>query len=190
MAKYELALVINAKIDKDTRVATLKKAQGYIERFGGTLGATEEWGKKRLAYEIQKMHEGYYYFVRFESDTNCPNELEQNMRIMDNVLRYLIFRIDDEAEIGEPNETDLKEIQEEIAKEEEAAEETPADVAVDVEEAAPAEAAVAEEAPAAEAPVEEAPTEEAPSEEAPAEEAPAEEAPAEEAPAEEDADKE
>ncbi|MBQ6470085.1 MAG: 30S ribosomal protein S6 [Lachnospiraceae bacterium] len=148
MAKYELALVVNARIEDEKRVAVVKRAQGYIERFGGKVGATEEWGKKRLAYEIQKMHEGYYYFIKFEGQPNTPNDLEQNMRIMDNVLRYLIVRLDDEAEIGEPNETDVKT--------EEAAEEAE-------------EAAETEEAPAEEA---EAPAEEA-AEEAPAEEAPA-----------------
>ena len=157
MAKYELALVVNARIDADARVAVVKRAQGYIERFGGTVGATEEWGKKRLAYEIQKMHEGYYYFVKFESPTTTPNELEQNMRIMDNVLRYLIVRIDDEAEIGEPNETDIAPEAEEAAEEtaeavtEEAAEEAAAEAEEAAEEAAPeAEEAAEEAAPEAE----------------------------------------
>ena len=176
MAKYELALVVNAKIDREKRVAVVEKAKGYIERFGGTLGATEEWGKKRLAYEIQKMFEGYYYFIRFEAGPETPNELEANMRILENVLRYLIVRLDDEAEIGEPNETDQAP-EETEAPAEEAAEEAPAEAEAPVEEAAeaPAEEA-AEEAPAEEAA--EAPAEEAA--EAPAEEA-VEEAPAEEA---------
>ena len=141
MAKYELALVVNAKIEDEKRVAVVKRAQAYIERFGGTVGATEEWGKKRLAYEIQKMHEGYYYFVKFESPTNTPNELEQNMRIMDNVLRYLIVRIDDEAEIGEPNETDIVPETEAAEEAEAPAEEAEAEAPAEAEEAeAPAEA--------------------------------------------------
>ena len=134
MAKYELALVVNAKIEDEKRVAVVKRAQSYIERFGGRVGATEEWGKKRLAYEIKKMHEGYYYFVKFEGQSNTPNDLEQNMRIMDNVLRYLIVRLDDNAEIGEPNETDVKTEEEAPAEAEaEPAEET----AEAAEEAAP-----------------------------------------------------
>ena len=147
MAKYELALVVNAKIEDEKRIAVVKRAKAYIERFGGTVGATEEWGKKRLAYEIQKMREGYYYFIRFEGASNTPNDLEANMRIMDNVLRYLIVRIDDNAEIGEPNETDLVTAEEPVA---EAAEEAEA------EEAAEAVEETAEEAPAEETPAEEA----------------------------------
>ena len=96
MAKYELALVVNAKIEKEERIAVVKKADAYIERFEGKLGATTEWGKKRLAYEIQKMNEGYYYFIHFESDSTVPSEIEQRMRITDNVIRFLCVRQDAE----------------------------------------------------------------------------------------------
>ena len=92
MNKYELALVLNAKVEDDVRTAALEKAKGYIARYGGTITNVDEWGKKRLAYEIQKMREGYYYFIQFEADATCPAELERHVRIMDNVLRYLIVR--------------------------------------------------------------------------------------------------
>ena len=54
MNKYELALVVNAKIEDDARTATVEKAKEYIARFGGTVTEVEDWGKKRLAYEVQK----------------------------------------------------------------------------------------------------------------------------------------
>ncbi|MCI5700489.1 MAG: 30S ribosomal protein S6 [Lachnospiraceae bacterium] len=95
MSKYELALVVNAKIEDEARAAVVEKAKAYIERFGGTITEVEEWGKKRLAYEIQKMREGFYYFIQFEAGTDCPAELEKRMRIMDNVLRYLIVNKDE-----------------------------------------------------------------------------------------------
>ena len=60
MNKYELALVVNAKIEDEDRAAVVEKAKEYIARFGGTVTNVDEWGKKRLAYEIQKMREGYY----------------------------------------------------------------------------------------------------------------------------------
>ena len=94
MNKYELALVVNAKIEDDARAAVVEKAQGYITRFGGTVGEVEDWGKKKLAYEIQKMKEGFYYFVHFEGDSNCPNEVESHVRIMESVIRYLCVRQD------------------------------------------------------------------------------------------------
>ena len=72
MAKYELAVVVNAKIEDDARAAVIEKVQKYVTRFGGQISDVEEWGKKRLAYEVQKMREGYYYFIHFEADATAP----------------------------------------------------------------------------------------------------------------------
>lgn len=92
MNKYELALVVSAKIEEDARVATVEKVKEYITKFGGTITNVDEWGKKRLAYEIQKMKDGFYYFIQFESESEVPGELEQNLRIMEDVIRYLCVR--------------------------------------------------------------------------------------------------
>jgi ribosomal protein S6 len=94
MNQYELALVVNAKIEDETRLATLEAAKELITRFGGNVTNVDDWGKKRLAYEIQKMKEGYYYFIQFESDSTVPGEIEQRIRIMENVIRYLCIRKD------------------------------------------------------------------------------------------------
>lgn len=95
MNKYELALIVSAKIDDDARAAVVDKAKGYIERFGGTVTEVEDWGKKKLAYEIQKMSEAFYYFIQFDANPDVPAQLEQNVRIMDNVLRFLCVRKDE-----------------------------------------------------------------------------------------------
>ena len=94
MNKYELALVVNAKIEDEARTATVEKVKEYITRFGGTVTNVDEWGKKRLSYEVQKMREGFYYFIQFDADSTCPGELEDRVRIMDNVVRYLCIRQD------------------------------------------------------------------------------------------------
>ena len=95
MNKYELALVVNAKIEDDARAAVVEKAQGYITRFGGVVSEVEDWGKKKLAYDIQKMSEGYYYLIQFEAEADAPAQIEENVRIMDNVLRFLCVRKDE-----------------------------------------------------------------------------------------------
>ena len=95
MNKYELAVVVSAKLEDDERAATVEKVKEQIARFGGTVTGVDEWGKKRLAYEIQKMREAFYYFIKFESDSNCPNEVENSVRIMENVIRFLCVK--DEA---------------------------------------------------------------------------------------------
>ena len=94
MNKYELAVVVSAKLEEEDRIATIEKVKGYVARFGGTVTEVEEWGKRKLAYEIQKMREGFYYFVRFESEATCPAEVERRVRIMENVIRYLCVRQD------------------------------------------------------------------------------------------------
>ena len=95
MNKYELAVVVNAKIEDDVRTATIEKVKEYVVRYGGTITNVDEWGKKRLAYEIQKMREGFYYFIQFDAAAEVPAELEQSVRIMDNVLRFLCVRKDE-----------------------------------------------------------------------------------------------
>ena len=94
MNKYELAVVLSAKLEDDERAAALEKVKGYITRFGGNIVDVDEWGKKRLAYEIQKSKEGLYYFIHFEGEANCPNEVEAHIRIMEPVVRYLCVRQD------------------------------------------------------------------------------------------------
>ena len=86
MNKYELALIVSAKIEDDARAAVVEKAKEYITRFGGTVTEVEDWGKKKLAYDIQKMSEGLYYFIHFDAAAEVPAELEQSVSIMDNVL--------------------------------------------------------------------------------------------------------
>ena len=95
MSKYELALVLNAKVEDDDRAKALERVKGYITRFGGTISDIDEWGKKKLAYDIQKMSEGYFYFIHFEAETSAPAEIENRIRIMDNVLRFLIVNQDE-----------------------------------------------------------------------------------------------
>ena len=95
MKKYELALVVNAKIEDDARAAVVEKAKEYITRAGGTVTEVEDWGKKKLAYEIQKMNEGFYYFIQFDAEPDGPAEGEADVRIMDNVLRFLCVKKDE-----------------------------------------------------------------------------------------------
>lgn len=92
MSKYELAVVVSAKLEDDARAEVIEKVKAPVTRFGGNVTDVDEWGKRRLAYEIQKMKEAYYYFVHFESETTTPGEIEQRIRIMDGVIRYLCVK--------------------------------------------------------------------------------------------------
>ena len=92
MNKYELAVVVSAQIDDDQRAATVDKVKSYIERFGGTVTEVNDCGKKKLAYEIQKMSEAFYYFIQFDAEATAPAEIESRVRLMENVLRFLCVR--------------------------------------------------------------------------------------------------
>lgn len=141
---YETIFIIDSTLEPDALTAVKDKFVKIITD-NAEIGEVEEWGKRKLAYEIQKQTEAYYYFIQFEGESDCPNELEKRMRIMDNVLRYLVVRKD---------ENDTFKVTPDKADEEVEAED----------EEVPAEEVAAEEAPAEEAAAEEA--EEAPAEEA------------------------
>ena len=92
MSKYELAVVVSAKLEDDARAEVIEKVKALVTRFGGNITDVDEWGQKRLAYEIQKMKEAYYYFIHFESETTTPGEIEERIRIMDGVIRYVCVK--------------------------------------------------------------------------------------------------
>ena len=96
MNKYELAVVVSANIEDEERAAVVDKCKALIERFGGTITEVDDWGKKRLADEVQKMKEAFYYFIQFDAESTAPAEIESRIRIMDNVVRYLVVRQDEE----------------------------------------------------------------------------------------------
>ncbi|MDR1641673.1 MAG: 30S ribosomal protein S6 [Clostridiales bacterium] len=92
MNKYELGVIFRPSLEEDALKTELEKVQELITRFGGTIEKVDSWGKRRLAYEIQKLTEGFYYFITFESQGGVPAEIEQRIRIFDNVIRYLVIR--------------------------------------------------------------------------------------------------
>lgn len=92
MNKYELALVVSANVEDEVRTATIEKVNVLITRFGGTITDPGTSEKKKLAYDIQHMSEGFYSFIKFEAEATAPAEIESRIRIMDNVLRFLIVK--------------------------------------------------------------------------------------------------
>lgn len=97
MKKYEVAVVASANLSDEERAAVIEQIKGYIAKYQGTVTDVEEWGKRRLAYEIRKEIEGYYYFIQVEAEPTMAVELEKDLRIMmETVLRYLIVSVDEQ----------------------------------------------------------------------------------------------
>ncbi|MGN0481713.1 MAG: 30S ribosomal protein S6 [Lachnospiraceae bacterium] len=92
MNKYELAVVVSANVEEEVKNQTIEQVKELIARFGGNVTEVEDCGKKRLAYDIQKMKDAFYYFVKFEAEATCPAEVESRIRIMENVIRFLIVK--------------------------------------------------------------------------------------------------
>lgn len=87
--KYELMYIINPELGEEGVPAVIEKFKTMIEA-GGTLEETEEMGKRRLAYEINYIAEGYYVLVKFSAPPEFPAELDRVLGITDGILRSLI----------------------------------------------------------------------------------------------------
>ena len=87
-------MVINPSIGDEKIAATVEKFKNLIETNAVIDGEVQEWGKRRLAYEIDDQKEGYYVLINFSSDVSFPAELERIYKITDGVLRYLVVKKD------------------------------------------------------------------------------------------------
>ena len=95
MNKYELVYVIDTTLDDDARKAVMDRFHGMLESLGGKVEKVEEWGKRRLAYPINYKTEGYYVLMQFSAKPEFPRELERNFQINENIMRYLVTRIEE-----------------------------------------------------------------------------------------------
>ncbi|MDR0325659.1 MAG: 30S ribosomal protein S6 [Oscillospiraceae bacterium] len=89
-SRYETVFILSATLSEEATAATVEKFKTLIEQ-NGTIGEIDEWGKRRLAYEINDEAEGYYMLINFESDPDFPAELDRVYRITEGVLRSLII---------------------------------------------------------------------------------------------------
>lgn len=94
MRNYELAYIVDSELDDQTITAVEERIQGWIEAAGGKIINTDRWGKRRLAYPIQKRNEGYYYFIQIEMPPNAGAMLERDLRLSEQVLRFMISQVE------------------------------------------------------------------------------------------------
>ena len=88
---YESVLIVSTKNGEEAAAAIVKKFKDLIES-NATLEKADEWGKRKLAYLINKEAEGYYVLFKFTSDPNFPAELDRIYKITEGVLRALIVK--------------------------------------------------------------------------------------------------
>lgn len=92
MRKYETIFILHPSLDEEAVKANIEKFKGVIENGGGTVENVDFWGKRKLAYEINKVNEGYYTLINFEANPELPKELDRVFRITDGVIRHIIVK--------------------------------------------------------------------------------------------------
>ncbi|MBE3101996.1 MAG: 30S ribosomal protein S6 [Firmicutes bacterium] len=95
MNKYESIYVIRPTVEEEGIKALVEKFSNLIVNEGGQVDNLDEWGKRRLAYPIDDLKEGYYVMMNFSAASTVPLELERVFKITDDILRYLTIREDD-----------------------------------------------------------------------------------------------
>jgi small subunit ribosomal protein S6 len=89
---YELVCILNANLSEDDYSRVLGKVNDLITKYGGTVSETTQWGKRRLAYPIQKQFEGNYVLQKVQIKQTALKELDTNLKLSEDVLRYLFIR--------------------------------------------------------------------------------------------------
>jgi small subunit ribosomal protein S6 len=90
MRTYELVIIVHPDLDDEAVNQAVDKIKNWIEAGKGKIAEVQEWGKRRLAYPIQKQYEGLYYLLKLELDPANNAELERNIRILEPVMRYML----------------------------------------------------------------------------------------------------
>ncbi|MTI80674.1 MAG: 30S ribosomal protein S6 [Firmicutes bacterium] len=92
MRNYELTYILRSDLDEEALAATVEKFTNLIKNNGGESVEVEKWGKRRLAYTIDKNTEGYYYIVNYKGEPATSHEAERVLKISDEVIRHLVIR--------------------------------------------------------------------------------------------------
>lgn len=90
MKPYEIMFIL-VPDEKEVLDKEIRSVEELIEKNGGKVEKTEQWGKKRLAYDIRDLEEGYYVLITFSAERTCVRELDRVMRIREAVLRHMII---------------------------------------------------------------------------------------------------
>ena len=138
MNRYEMIYIIDTGLEETARKELIEKVSTLIENNGGEIEKVDEtWGKRRLAYAINYKTEGWYVLVNFKAPAELPRELERNLQINENVLRYLVVRLEEKRSAVKPRPVRPAPVEEPEAETAPAEEAAPAEAAAPVEEAVP-----------------------------------------------------
>lgn len=95
MNNYEVLYILNSEQDDEVIAAQADKFSNLVTANGGEVLNVDKWGRRRLAYPINFKNEGYYVLMNIKAGSDLPAELERNFRISDEVVRYIVVRLED-----------------------------------------------------------------------------------------------
>ena len=90
MRNYELAYIVDPELEEQALSDLEEKVKGWIEAAGGKVDEINRWGKRRLAYPINKKTDGYYFFISIEMPPQAGAQIERDLRLSEQILRFMI----------------------------------------------------------------------------------------------------
>jgi small subunit ribosomal protein S6 len=93
--EYEMMYILRPELDEEAVTASIAKVSGMVTSNSGEVSKAEPWGRRRLAYPIKQCRDGQYVLMQYKLDPKLSTELERGLRISEDVIRYLIIRLDD-----------------------------------------------------------------------------------------------
>jgi small subunit ribosomal protein S6 len=96
LRKYESLFIIRPDLEEERSNEVVEKFKNLLETNGAENLAVDVWGKRKLAYEVKKFNEGIFVLFTFECESDVKTELERNYKISDEIIKYLVVRLDEE----------------------------------------------------------------------------------------------
>ncbi len=107
--QYELVYIASPDATEEALAELHTQVATVVERFEGTIERTENWGRRRLAYEIERQREGVYVLELINGPASMTAELDRRLRVLDDVMRHLIIRVDEDQAREERSKVRRKE---------------------------------------------------------------------------------
>lgn len=102
--EYETVFILRSDILDDDHKKVLNRMSGIIEKLDGHILMQEEWGKRKLAYKIQKNSHGIYHYLRYLGYNDMVSEIERNLRILEPVIKYMTIKLGDDVDVDKRKE--------------------------------------------------------------------------------------